>query len=384
MIASTRTLTMMGLAILVLAGVSACSKPAPLAADKPKSSVVAESATASPAALAPPTQPSSGAEDTPKVPASSAGSWEIQNSGIQDNLYAVAFINDQIGVAVGDNRCVLKTADGGKSWRQVMEPRNRTDLSQVLLSSAKEGWTIASAGGTILHTTDGGDTWNEMPAPDLGFGGNIRTHAAIGSTYFYLTWGQGGNHLFQTTDAGKKWVDLTTKLPLGGYGSSTRLAFADPKHGYFVTSVDGGKLGRTEDGGKTWQLQKTEDKAGYDGPRICFVDKERGWYSLPNGAVYATIDAGKTWTRQDPGHKNGFLLDLHFTDVKLGHVLISAAENVEDAPKEVRRTTDGGKSWKSLGELKGAGRVHGVNFPSTSHGWVVGDKGYIAHYRVDK
>src|SRR5438046_10749763 len=104
-----RTLTMMSLAILVLAGISACSKPAPVKTDKPKSSVDAESATALPTAIAPPSQSSNRDDDTPKAPASATGSWEIQNSGLQDNLYAVCFVSDQTGVAVGDNRCVLKT-----------------------------------------------------------------------------------------------------------------------------------------------------------------------------------------------------------------------------------------------------------------------------------
>src|SRR5205807_130023 len=107
---------------------------------------------------------------------------------------------------------------------------------------------------------------------DLGYGANIRAHAAVGSTYFYLTWGFAGPHLFQTTDAGKHWAVLTKKLPLGGYGSTTRMVFTDPNHGHFVTENGGGMLGRTEDGGKTWQLQKTEDRnKGSLCPRICFV-----------------------------------------------------------------------------------------------------------------
>lgn len=309
------------------------------------------------------------------------GTWETQNSGVKDNLHAVTFLSDEVGIAVGDNQTVLKTADGGKTWRSVVERKERILLDAVLFSSPKEGWAITSDAGWILHTTDAGDTWKEMPAPTLGFGAHMRAHAADGSTYFYMCWGASGPHLFETKDAGKNWAKLPAKLPLGGYGRSTRLAFADLKHGYFVTIVNDGQIGTTEDGGKTWKLQKTEEKAGYDGPRICFVDKERGWYSLPNGKVHATLDAGKTWTPQDPGHKNGFLLDLHFADAKLGHVLISTAKKVEDAPKEVRRTNDGGKSWESLGELKGPEGVYGLSFPSSNHGWVVGDKGYIAHFQ---
>lgn len=306
-------------------------------------------------------------------PVGAAGRWDVQNSGVKDALYAVAALSDAVAVAVGANKTVLKTADGGTSWRRVTEADKRVDLGQVLFSKGKEGWTIEGDGGTILHTAGAGDTWESIPSPNLGFGGNVRTHAAFGSTYFYMTWGQSGPHLFRTSDAGKKWVEVTDKLPLGGFGGSTRLAFADLKHGYFVTSIEDGVLGRTLDGGKSWQTQKTEDKAGLDGPRICFVDMERGWYSLPNAAVYSTVDGGQNWTRQHPGHASGFLEDLHFTDAKLGHVLISS--------REVRRTSDGGKSWSVLGQLPGADNVHGLSFASSRCGWVVGNNGYIARYR---
>lgn len=308
--------------------------------------------------------------EEPKIAAAGKAGWEIQNSGVKDDLLAIASLSKDVAVAVGRNRTILKTADGGKSWKRVIESNERLSLDEVVFSSPKDGWAIESSSGWIFSTTDGGDTWKEMPNPDLDIGANIRTHAAVGATYFYMTWGLAGPHLFQSANAGKDWTNLTSKLPVGGYGRSARLAFADLKHGYFVTSVDKGKVGRTEDGGKTWMIQKTEDEAGMDGPRICFVNKDCGWYSLPNRAVYATTDAGKTWIKQNPGHASGFLLDLHFTDAQLGHVLVSDT---------VRRTTDGGKTWEPLGELKGA-KHHGLSFPSASHGWVVGDKGYIACY----
>jgi photosystem II stability/assembly factor-like uncharacterized protein len=48
----------------------------------------------------------------------------------------------------------------------------------------------------------------------------------------------------------------------------------------------------------------------------------------------------------------------------------------------VRRTTDGGKTWQSLGSLKRAAgdTVRSLHFGRDGTGFVVGNKGYIAKY----
>ena len=45
-------------------------------------------------------------------------------------------------------------------------------------------------------------------------------------------------------------MKVTDKLPLGGYGRSTRLAFTGREHGHFVTTVGGGTTGRATSRGE--------------------------------------------------------------------------------------------------------------------------------------
>src|SRR6185436_10865461 len=51
------------------------------------------------------------------------GGWEKQNSGVKEYLRGVAFIDDKIGVAVGDNTTVVRTTDGGKTWSRAYQPK---------------------------------------------------------------------------------------------------------------------------------------------------------------------------------------------------------------------------------------------------------------------
>jgi len=42
--------------------------------------------------------------------------WYLQNSGTTKNLYAVHFIDENIGIAVGDSGTILRTTNGGTAW----------------------------------------------------------------------------------------------------------------------------------------------------------------------------------------------------------------------------------------------------------------------------
>lgn len=48
--------------------------------------------------------------------------WIAQNSGTNQNLYDIEFLNDRIGWAVGDAGVVIKTTNGGADWINVPNP----------------------------------------------------------------------------------------------------------------------------------------------------------------------------------------------------------------------------------------------------------------------
>ena len=78
------------------------------------------------------------------------------------------------------------------------------------------------------------------------------------------------------------------------------------------------------------------------------------------------------------------MLGIQFLDAKVGHVLtyeIYTPRSPEDPGSDVRRTIDGGKTWRGLGNLSRPGAVAAMSFPGLQNGWVVGRKGYIEHYR---
>lgn len=91
-------------------------------------------------------------------------SWGRQDSGTTDNLMRVRFFGD-IGWIVGGaagKGTLLQTRDGGAKWK-----RMPLEISEALFDiylSGSQGW-ITGSQGTILHTKDSGQTWQQQKSP---------------------------------------------------------------------------------------------------------------------------------------------------------------------------------------------------------------------------
>jgi photosystem II stability/assembly factor-like uncharacterized protein len=308
-----------------------------------------------------------------RVGAQPAGTWEVQTSGVKDHLTDVTFVSPALGWAVGDHNTILHTSDGGKTWaRQVERQDKGPTFRWVLFTGPKAGWVSTEILGTILHTADGGVTWEKVPLPSEKAAGVSYTEVAAVGDEFVL---QYSKFVFRTADAGRTWTEQTKKFPADSL-SKGGMWFADGSHG--CAAWNAGRLAVTADGGMTWTESRLGKEATGNYTLARFADPKTGWALPDHGTIHATADGGKTWEPQDLGpDRPGALLALHFADAKLGHVLGVGRRVVG----EVRRTTDGGKTWALLGKLRNPSYVHGLSFPDKDHGWVVGDKGYIEHYR---
>ena len=65
------------------------------------------------------------------------------------------------------------------------------------------------------------------------------------------------------------------------------------------------------------------------------------------------------------------LNDIEFLNEKDGFLM---------SEHTVRRTEDGGKTWKTIGKFQTY--LLGLSFPRLDEGWVVGNKGFISHYHL--
>lgn len=162
-----------------------------------------------------------------------------------DNLYAVEFVNDQLGFVAGYGGSLFRTQDGGNSWDGIYIGVNEL-IRHVSFVDDQKGWAVGHR-GSILHTADGGTTW-----------------------------------LVQHTDQGNYLRDI---------------AFADANNGWAVGH--GGKIWHTSNGGSTWQEQQLTGFTGRDIPRLHGViakDANNAILVGEFGVVAHTENAGALWS----------------------------------------------------------------------------------------
>jgi len=87
-------------------------------------------------------------------------SWRNIPSGVVEDLWDITFVNRQTGFVVGAFGRILKTEDSGQTWRKT-DSGTQEDIFSIGFKNETEGWAGTETG--LLHTTDGGETWQRVP-----------------------------------------------------------------------------------------------------------------------------------------------------------------------------------------------------------------------------
>ena len=136
--------------------------------------------------------------------------WDsvFQCSDYSDYLN-VRFLDAQTGIVVGGddqtyNPIILKTTDGGVSWNSIPAPANAYYLRAVDFIG-NNGWAVGRF-GSIIHTSDGGDTWifQNNPATQTLF------DVDFADVQHGLACGYG--IVLYTTDGGQTWNNSTPAI----------------------------------------------------------------------------------------------------------------------------------------------------------------------------
>jgi photosystem II stability/assembly factor-like uncharacterized protein len=239
---------------------------------------------------------------------------------------------------------------------------------------------------TIVHTTDGGQTWG--PQSTGIFFPPTRVHATSAEKG-WIVWGLGelhpDGHWQRTFDGGASWIP-------GGSGQDFSrplralmdVFFIDENVGwtaganlFFEFSVDGepssspiNKLGgilHTKDGGDTWDAQSVPVPVGVFLTGVYFVDATHGWAVVETGDIIVTQDGGTTWTAQTSGVSTA-LHGVTFKDASTGWAVGDGGV--------ILHTTDGGTSWET--QTSGTtSTLRRVVAPPGGNPWIVGDGGTL-------
>jgi photosystem II stability/assembly factor-like uncharacterized protein len=195
---------------------------------------------------------------------------------------------------VGSGGLLLVSHDGGKTWerRHLNEGRPGNEFHQDIdlysisfAPGGKNAWIVGEQ-GLIMHSGDGGDTWQVQHSKATN---QLLSIAAVSDTDVSAV----GDHgtLLWSNDGGQSW-ELTALNNLTFYA----VAFSDPANGWAVGEFE--TILHSADGGKTWQVQRGGKVADFTVPPYFVVVPQSGQDVIVAGqsGVYATSkDGGQSW-----------------------------------------------------------------------------------------
>lgn len=207
---------------------------------------------------------------------------------VDSTLTSVSFVDDKQGWAAGHGGVILHTVDGGKTW-QLQRSDTKVDqpLFSIWFANASEGWA-AGLWSLLLHTRDGGKSWQQVKlptAPGQQRGDLNLLHLFPGQNgALYVAAEQGV--LYRSTDGGQQWSALST-------GSKASLwSGVVTASGAIVVGGLGGKLLRSDDGGQHWQAIDSPTSGSITALRS--QGNEVVASSL-SGALLVSEDEGRHW-----------------------------------------------------------------------------------------
>ena len=267
-------------------------------------------------------------------------------------------------------------------------------LRGVSAVSERVAWA-SGAGSTVLHTLDGGETWQKLHVTDDAL--DFRDVDAVDAeTAYALSIGNGpSSRIYKTVDAGETWSLQFKNDDEKAFLDA--MSFWDAKHGIvFGDSVDKQfYILTTPDGGGTWSrvpsanlppAQPNEGAFAASGTNIAVIGKSHAWIGTGAAAksrVLHTSDGGRTWQVADTPLASGpstGIFSITFRDAKHGVIAGGDYTKETEATNNLAITNDGGATWTLVKGLSGFRSVVAY-VPGTTTLIAVGPSG--ADYSLD-
>ena len=207
-------------------------------------------------------------------------SWRQAKVPVRALLTAVHMQDEMSGWAVGHDAVILRTADGGETWRLVHHaPEEERPLLDVWFRDAHSGFAIG-AYGYFLATEDGGETWISRAVSEDDFHLNALTPAGGRRLFIAAEAGVA----YRSDDGGATWYELPSPYAGSWFGV---LALDED-----IVLLCGlrGHLFRSQDGGESWMRVPTGTNATLTGA-----------LRLPSGIILITGLEGSLLTSRDEG-----------------------------------------------------------------------------------
>lgn len=328
--------------------------------------------------------------------------WWGPNSG-RVAAVAVDPTNTNVVYAGAAQGGVWKTTDGGVTWNPLtdtqaslatgslaLDPQNHLTLYVGTGEENNSGDSYYGAG--ILKSTDGGNTWTNIPGPFAGgSGGGARIGGiAVSPTNSNVVLAAAGCcppngwGVYRSADAGNSWTQVLN------LNSQAYNVIFDPNNSNLAyASIDANGVYKSSDGGNTWVAANGSGSSllptGSGLGRVALAMDPNVTTTLYAGVVnnsanvlqglYKTTDGGNTWTQlaNAPNYCGGQCWYDNVIAVMPGNSNVIYAGGDGGTPVTV--SLDGGNTWTNLNSLGIHPDLHQLVFTPNGQKLYLGNDG---------
>jgi photosystem II stability/assembly factor-like uncharacterized protein len=242
-----------------------------------------------------------------------------------DIFYGTEFINNSLGVIVGNAGLILRTTNGGSEWtNHSFEKLEKENFYSVTSDKQNRFWACSSE-GKIVSSTNGGVSW---------FTQNTGTTEVLRTIKFkngILTCVGEHGLVMISYDLGKKWEIKTigTTRHLNGALALDSLNF--------IAVGDKGDILFSRSGGRFWvsQFSGTEEHL----KSVCYIDSGKLAIAGEGATLLLTNNSGLSWKSKKLEYSTD-LLSIAFLNKDTGIVV--------GTDGHILQTSNGGNSWVKL------------------------------------
>ncbi|MEU6890775.1 oxidoreductase [Streptomyces sp. NPDC046557] len=253
----------------------------------------------------------------------------------------------------------------GTGWALKATGKDAVRFRGLAAVSRSAAW-VAGSKGTVLRTSDGGRSWRDVSPPAaVAEGLELRDIEAFDERRAVaLSIGEGdASRVLRTEDGGATWTESFRNTdPRAFYDC---LTFFDARHGLALSDpVDGRfRLLATDDGGRSWQVlpaagmpQALPGEAGFAASGQCLVAAGPRDVLIATGGgavsrVLRSADRGRTWSAVPSpvpaGDPAKGVFALAFRDRATGLAVGGDYRADQTSPRAAALTSDGGRTWRA-------------------------------------
>jgi len=246
----------------------------------------------------------------------------------------------------------------------------KASLRGLSVVNEKVIWA-SGTGGTVIKTTDGGKTWRVMAVPGADKLDFRDIEAFDRDTAYIVSIGNGeSSRIYKTVNGGNSWtLQFTNPDPkaffdaLACWDAKNCVAMSDPVDNRYIliSTTDGVNWTQPGKDRRSPPIPALEGEAAFAASGTCLLIRGKSDLFLVTGGtaarVFSSKDRGQTWSVADTPLAKGTavsgVFSIAMADDKNGLIVGGNYERPEDAERTLAYTNNGGLVWAARSGLSG-------------------------------